>query len=192
MAGLSKRLEPLIISIPKSSKTGAVSKYHILPLPMPQTHGNNTTTKSYKIAVSANVQMGYLGWWWLKSFAIPSLKLDASNHGRTQKPKARKGHTFTGLKTSPGILAFPLASVDFNGNHSETGGNLSVSFFDILGIFTITWNIEVFILYMWLHILRWFTLTFILHFVLLQLIYFSDNFCKAKWQVLAMKTEQVV
>lgn len=47
MAGLSKRPEPLIISIPKSSKTRAVSKYDILPLPMPQTHGNNK--KSCKI-----------------------------------------------------------------------------------------------------------------------------------------------
>lgn len=45
---------------------------------------------------------------------------------------------------------------------------------------------------MWLHILRWFALTFILHFVLPQLICLSGKFRKAKWQVLAMKTEQVV
>lgn len=63
----------------------------------------------------------------------------------TSQPKARKGPTFRGLKTSPGILAFPLASVEFNG---KSLWNRWESLCIILGYFRhlcqSTWNIELF------------------------------------------------
>lgn len=129
MAGLSKR-NPWSFPYQKAPKHGLyqnMTSCHFQCLK----HMETTQQQNHAKSPFQMVQMGYLGWWWLKSFAIPSLKFDASNHGRTQSRRQGKVPPLGGKLTGDPCVGTGLGRLQW-----ESLWNLCESLCIILGIFT--------------------------------------------------------